>query len=78
MLTERARPSIAFFDKRISISKIGRITGKLSIAISDAPALALEAIPEISVKVPEKPTAPKNKAKKKNGISKTGLPSTIL
>ena len=58
ILTDQSNPSMAFFDTRMAISKIGMMTGKLNIAINVALLLALDAIPDTIVRQAEKPTAP--------------------
>ena len=55
---------IALLDSLMSVIKIGKITGKLKIAIIVAALLALAAMAEIKVKVIEKPTLPSKIARK--------------
>ena len=55
---------MAFFDNRISVMRMGKTTGKLSIAIKVAELLALAAMAEIKVKVIEKPIEPNRIAKR--------------
>ncbi len=57
-LTEKANPSIAFFDNLININNIGIMIGKLINAINELVLSALEAIPDTKVKVPANPKAP--------------------
>lgn len=65
-LTLQSKPSIAFLETRMVISKIGIITGKLKIAIKVALLLALEAIPDTIVRQAEKPKLPKTRFNKNN------------
>ena len=73
-----ASPSIAFLEIFMDISKIGITTGKERTAINMPLFSALEAMPDISVKEVEKPTAAKRIANKNKCWSCIGFPNTRL
>ena len=71
-------PSIAFFESRMTIKIKGKMTGKLKTAMRLPLFGALEAIPEIMVKLDASPKEPRNIASRKRGKSRMGLPITKL
>jgi len=63
-------------DKRTKVSKMGKTTGKLRIAINVALLLAPDAMAAMNVNAIENPRLPSINVRKKSGKSLTGLPAT--
>ena len=57
----------AMAERRSKVNKIGKITGKLKIAISVALLFARAAMEEIKVNAIEKPVLPRNRVSANNG-----------
>ena len=76
-LVSLIRPS-AFADNLMSCSKIGKMVGKLKIAMSVALLLAFAAMPDINVNVIANPMLDNKMAIENCQISFTGFPATKL
>ena len=76
-LVSLIKPS-AFADNLMSCNKMGKMVGKLKMAMSVALLLAFAAMPDINVNVMAKPILDNKMAIENCQISFTGLPATKL